>query len=509
MKKRLEEIFDSLSDKELDALLGDGVNVNIPAESSADVIKRLTSERVAMSVKSRQRKRRNRSILMIAASFALLLIASLGLYACAEEVREYNSAVEFFNNSSLSTEGLSRSEIKSVWHDIAEGRFSDPKTAELLIDAIKESGIAAGESIDADATPNAVRELYWKWCDFLTNGYESDSGDVVEFSVVYNYIDSSIDFEHHFLVKYVNGTEIWRSLIEGFDGLPDSMLIGEYVFVYRLYDMICFSADSGEKLWSHGFVRENIKALLNNGDGTFSVFATGYDTEHVSKKRVRKPWVTVTKFDFNGDVLSKTQTYTEEYGTIDVIEKYGDGYILNAYGNGETTQKFIALDADGNFITTVDYSVNQNDEIHISDIIEYSGKIYVSAYYYPEQAEIIWSQWKKENMYVTNTGETPELLDIVKARHVAILMTVDFDKGICETVHSLSGALGADLALGENRKLIWDAELICAAFYMPFYSGRPPLNIYANIFRYRFNSKGTLIDVYDTGYYSSFDDHNP
>ncbi|MBR4033629.1 MAG: hypothetical protein IKJ04_02370, partial [Clostridia bacterium] len=203
------------------------------------------------------------------------------------------------------------------------------------------------------------------------------------------------------------------------------------------------------------------------------------------------------------------QTYTEEYGTIDVIEKYGEGYILNAYGNGETTQKFIALDADGNFIKTVDCSVNQNDEIHISDIIEYSGKIFVSAYYYPEQADELWSHWKKENMYATNTGETPELLDIVKARHVAILMTVDFDKGICETVYSLSGALGAELALGENCELIWDAEYIYAALYMPFYSGRPPLNINAQVFRYRFNSKGTFIDVNDTGYSSTFDDHNP
>ncbi len=509
MKMKLEEIFENLREDELDILLGDGIDTNTPSESSLAVIESLTVERVSLASKSLRRKRRGRNTLLIAASLVLLFAASFGLYACAEEVKEYNRAVEFFSNTALSTEGLSRSEIKSVWHDITEGSFSDMKTAELLIDAIKESGILGDESIGSETTPNTVRELYWKWCDFLINGYESDAGDIVEFSVVYNYIDGSIDFEHHFLVKYVNGTEVWRSLIEGFDGLPDSLLIGEYVFVYRLYDMICFSANSGEKLWSHGFLHENIKTLLNNDDGTFTVFATGFDTEYVSKKRVKKPWVTVTKFDFKGEILSKTQTYTEEYGTIDVVEKYGDGYILNAYGNGETTQKFIALDADGNFIKTVDYSVNQNDEIRISDIIEYSGKIYVSAYYYPEQADELWSQWRKENMYVTDTEKTPELLDIVKARHVAILMTVDFDKGICDIVHSFSGALGAELAVDDSGELLWDTELIIGAFYMPFYSGRPPLHIGANVFRYRFNSKGTLIDVNDTGYSSSFDDRNP
>ncbi|MBR4034129.1 MAG: hypothetical protein IKJ04_04920, partial [Clostridia bacterium] len=105
MKMRLDEIFDSLSEKELDILLGDGAQISLPAESSAETIEGLTAERVALSVKNRQRKRRGRSILLIAASFVLLLAASLGMYACAEEVKEYNRAIEFFDNTSLPTDG--------------------------------------------------------------------------------------------------------------------------------------------------------------------------------------------------------------------------------------------------------------------------------------------------------------------------------------------------------------------------------------------------------------------
>ena len=50
----------------------------------------------------------------------LLLLMSIGFgtYAYAAELKEYNTAVRFFNDHGLSTEGLSREDIKAVYWDI-------------------------------------------------------------------------------------------------------------------------------------------------------------------------------------------------------------------------------------------------------------------------------------------------------------------------------------------------------------------------------------------------------
>lgn len=510
MKMRLDAIFDSLSEKELDILLGDGAQISLPAESSAETIEGLTAERVALSVKNRQRKRRGRSILLIAASFVLLLAASLGMYACTEEVKEYNRAIEFFDNTSLPTDGLSRSEIKSVWHDIADGSFSNPKTAEILIEAIKESGISGNAIFGADMTPNAVRKLYWKWCDFLINGYEDEAGHIVRFDIEIEYGKEVRDPDIVYLVKYENDVPVWKVLCDGME-YAESHLVGDHVLVYGSpHKLICFSAANGESMWSHTFdlgINERVESIIGNGNSAFTAFTKGNRREKVDGVTVKTSWFGVTKFDFNGNILSRTLTDVTNFGQIDVIEKYGGGFILNANGDDETIQEFVRLDSEGNFVQKMEYAVNRRDELRVSDIIEYSGKIYVSAYYYPLKAAAKWSNWKEENVYVTNTEQTPEILDLIEDRYVAILVIIDLDKETGEIIRSVSGALGAELNVSEKGQLLWDVKVVKGAQYMPFYSGRPPLCVFVNVYRYCFGSTGSLIDIYDTGYSTLFDDH--
>ena len=54
-----------------------------------------------------------RKIAVLAVCMALLITAGFGAYAYAAEIKEYNQAVQFFAENGLSTEGLTREEIKA------------------------------------------------------------------------------------------------------------------------------------------------------------------------------------------------------------------------------------------------------------------------------------------------------------------------------------------------------------------------------------------------------------
>ena len=68
----------------------------------------------------------------IAACFILLIAIGFGSYAFVAEAKEYNNAVQFFNDYGLSTEGLTRGEIKAVYRDITTKTFTYSKTAEVI-----------------------------------------------------------------------------------------------------------------------------------------------------------------------------------------------------------------------------------------------------------------------------------------------------------------------------------------------------------------------------------------
>ena len=72
----------------------------------------------------------------LAACLALIVIIGSTGFAIAAEAKEYNNAVAFFEENGLSTEGLSRSEVKAVYRDITQKTFSYGKTAEVIQQAV-------------------------------------------------------------------------------------------------------------------------------------------------------------------------------------------------------------------------------------------------------------------------------------------------------------------------------------------------------------------------------------
>ena len=78
-----------------------------------------------------------RKPLALAASLVLLISAALGGYAITAEAAEYKEAVEFFEEHSLSTKGLSREEIKKVYLDITQKTFSYDKTVTAMLNSLR------------------------------------------------------------------------------------------------------------------------------------------------------------------------------------------------------------------------------------------------------------------------------------------------------------------------------------------------------------------------------------
>ncbi|MBR3486722.1 MAG: hypothetical protein IKH31_04015, partial [Clostridia bacterium] len=121
MKKSFTDIIDGLPPEELDLLL-DGVEEK--GEKAA--VKRLSgivADRMGASASSHSperapsgRKRLPRRLIWaLAAASALLIALGAGTYAYAAEAKEYKAAKEFFMDNGLSTEGLTRTELKAVY----------------------------------------------------------------------------------------------------------------------------------------------------------------------------------------------------------------------------------------------------------------------------------------------------------------------------------------------------------------------------------------------------------
>ena len=90
----------------------------------------------------------------------LILSACLGAFAIAAEAKEYETAVQFFQYYDMSTEGLTRGEIKAVYRDITTKSFSYSKTAEVIQSSISPDTVGGYEIPQEDPTPEDVEALW-------------------------------------------------------------------------------------------------------------------------------------------------------------------------------------------------------------------------------------------------------------------------------------------------------------------------------------------------------------
>ena len=429
---------------------------------------------------------------MLAACLAL--VVGLTGAAAAAEAREYSAAVEFFTENGLSTEGLSRTDVKEVYRDITSQRFTYGKTAQVL-----EGSVPGLEIAQREPTPEELAEL---WNRNLWQN--ARPGDGISYRVDYRYkLDEALGFDvldKSVLECYRDGELLWTAEFPGLL-VEDSVYTSAGTAVWCRNDTWsseqpdhAYAArvdENGAILWQkeldHGFERESIAQIIDNGDGTWAVVSRG-DLEYLC----------LSQYDTDGNELSFRKTQVGNSGIRSVI-RLGDGYLVQLEGE---IPRLIKLQREGDPLDTFTYE-GKDCEYYITGMAEFGGRVYLSAYAVPRQtdeggrheiANIL--DYIFDNDLLGISGE--ELTPLVRDNYTAVLLLCDPEGGAPETFYSVKGSLGGELTMNDAGELVWDVESMADTFFSPA-TNSFTIGGTCQVFRYTFDAAGTLLRQEDTG----------
>ncbi len=444
--------------------------------------------------------------LVAVCTILVLLIAGFSTYAIAADIREYNEAVTFFLENDLPMEGLSRGEIKRVFRDIKTGTFTYDKTAEVIEKSIIEGSIGGYEIFQEDPTPQDLRNL-WNYKNI--HGYYMRRDSIKhKDGVSYRYLsrekyDEDLGFHVHdvsILEKYINDKPVWNVEFSSF-WIEGYVPFDEKVIVYgqspttpdiqKSYAWMALVDSNGTILWQkrleNGFKSEYIGAIVPS-DEKIVVFSRG-DLRYFC----------LNEYDIQGNVVKFHKTEVGNYGIWNAA-KLGDGYIVQL-GNfiaGEYA-RIVKVSRDGEIVDSFLY---ESDDIHyyITDMLEYNGLIYLSAYSVPvtEDEE---NQGSRQDIaailkYIFDGRldiSNEELTDLVREHFTAVLLVCSPESGRPQEFYSVKGSLGGRLALDDSKKLTWDVESITDTFFSPATSAFT-IGGASYVYRYTFDQDGRLLE---------------
>lgn len=524
MKRSLNEFFDSLSPQEVDLLL-DGMEIDPLDEETTDRLKAACTEALSSPIR-RPRKRIWRRGLIAAACLALLAAAA---GACAAEVREYNTAVQFFATNSLTTEGLTRSEIKAVYRDITTQSFSYSKTAEVIESSMSASQIAGFEIPQEQPTPEDVEAL-WNYKNFNGTYWVTNSA---QSRTQYRYhndheLDPDLGFDVHSqsrLEKYDGEQLLWTAVFPEFE-IGAYVPVSDGVLVYGNSPTWSSTQPSpawlakvdsaGEIQWVQRlhremdglFKREYISAILENQDGSYAVFSKISSSE--SSRSVVYHFC-LTQISPGGKERSAHMTELGSSFGIWNAARFGDGYLvqLGSYMEGEYA-KIVKVDAKGNLTDSFSYS-SEDRYYHVTNMVEFGGNVYLSAYTTPKNEDTPYSGGHYEispvldRLFEENrfSISSEELTPMVREIYTAVLLVCDPNGGAPKEFYSIEGSLGGILTTEESGTLQWDVESITTTEFSPYTSSHS-IRGTCYVYRYTFDQAGNLVAQKKTGQVAHF-----
>lgn len=439
------------------------------------------------------------------AAACIALAAGMAGVAFAAEEKEYSKAVEFFAENGLSTEGLSRSDVKEVYRDITSRRFTSDKTAEVL-----KHHVPGLEILQREPTPEELEELWDKnvWTppqerpgfnyniDYKYKPHESGEVEVLDKTILECYRDGELlwttefsDFNISESVHTTAGTAVWGSdkIVWGGDNGWSSTL--------SAYSKLLRIDDNGNILWerelNHGKESEYVFDVLDNGDGTWAVIG-----------RADMNYLCISQYDIDGNEISSRMT---EMGMIYVSNaiRLGDGYLIKVHDAKDgDTPRLVRLDREGNLLDSFTYE-GEDCEYHITEMTEFGGKVYLSGYalskdYYDRWEEKIDDFLKKLEANDGITIDDAAVTQIEKESKTAVLLLCDPEGGKQETFYSVKGSMGAELSVNSAGELEWNVNSIIGASYSP-YTNIASIFGRCQVFCYTFDASGNLIRQEDTG----------
>lgn len=452
------------------------------------------------AIQPRPKRRVWRTIASVAACFILLI--SIGFVAV--EATEYSNAIQFFNEYGLSADGLSRGEIKAIYRDITTKSFTYAKTAEVIASSLSSDQVGGYEISQDNPTPEDINNL-WNFKNYTGNFLiTSQNGIRYEYRSEYK-LDDKLGFEVHdrsFIEKYEGenllwSVSVWEFWIRGFTAVSDGVIVyGEtptWSSSQRTYAWMAKIDSDGNLLWKrelgNGFDDEYIGEILENEDGSYAVLSRG-DYKYFC----------LSQYSADGKKLSFKQTEVGNYGIWNAA-RFGEGYIVQL-GNYMTNEhsKIVKVDYEGTITESFSYS-SEDAYYYITDMIEYNGNIYLSAYSVPKLADEDQNAGGRYEiaavlnyLFDNNIWEisSEELTPMVRDNYTAMLLVCDPSSGTPQEFYSAKGSLGGKLALSDSGMLLWDVESIATAFFSPATSAFSIAGS-SYVFRYTFDSTGRLV----------------
>ena len=435
---------------------------------------------------------------------AILMISFSGYTIVAEEL-EYKEAVNFFAENGLSTEGLSRNDIKSVYRDITTKKFSHNKTAEII-----EKNVAGHEIFQDEPSPKDIENLW----NFKNNGHYIINNNYInnnDISYVYQYIERFDDklgynvSDKTNFVKYDRGNELWSIKLDNF--LVDGFTVyKDFIMVYGTstsnssseprYGRLALLNSKGEMLWdkttSNDFKFEYITSALFDDDNIITFSRGDFN------------YLCFSKYDIQGKLIKFTKNEVGNYGIYSAV-KLGEDYLVQLK-SGQNGEMLVKVNNDGLLFDSFSYSSADMD-YYITNMLEYNGNVFLSAYSVPKPKSddsnaggrydvagilnYIFDN-KKENI------STEELTKLVRDNFTAILLVCNPETGVPNEFYSVNGSIGAKLFINEDNKLIWETENISDT-YLSLATSSFTIGGASYIYRYVFDESGKIMGIEKTG----------
>ncbi len=445
-----------------------------------------------------------RRVAAIAACIILVISVALGTYGCAKEAQEYNTAVQFFNDHGLPTEGLTRGEIKAVYRDITTNSFTYSKTAEVLENSLSTDRVEGWEIFQVEPTPEDLENLW----NYKNNGgyymISTQKKDGIHYKhhtdthkesrtdpELGNYLVSVVDAAY--LEKYDGDTLVWTaSLTEfyiwGYQVVSDGVLVyGNPPSAPHQDDTAWLAKidDGGKVLWvrmlDHGFSWEDTKAIIENDDGSYAVITRG-DFRYFC----------LGQYSPEGEELYFRTTEIGHSGISNAV-RFGDGYLVQLSGSiyDNSTERIVMVDREGNFTESFSYS-SEDAYYSINDMIEYDGNIYLSASAVPQNFIDYLPEgglWQSDADAQFNNAAVAHLRSI----HTAVLLVCDPNTGIPQEFFSVNGSVGGELSISGSGMLLWNVKSIITVDRASPYVSSHTFSGNCQVFRYTFDNSGRLV----------------
>ena len=267
-----DEEPDEELNEELNAALTD-VDGRFVAEALAE------KERAEAGKKPRRRAKIILRVAIAAAVAALLIGASFGAYAAVTEYREYQTALTFFSEHDLEAAGLTREEIKAVYHDIESGTFRLEKTAEVIMRRMNLSENVVYSPGTGLMDASALRTL-WEAMPLVSDIFTSDSEEAFW---QYDFLEEK---DGSVLRKYQNRFSeeaLFEKEFEGFD-ITGLVELSDGALLYgnpsnRQTGVVAKVDGEGNLLWKdvrsdYGMKFEYFTAAFEREDGSYVFIGT-------------------------------------------------------------------------------------------------------------------------------------------------------------------------------------------------------------------------------------------